>query len=150
MRRNRRNNHADIFKVAAVLMLSFGGYYLLMGLSALMASGQIGQVAQSMDETIDPALASQATVQLGLMMLSIGVLEGLAGLFGLLGGKRRKLLIASLAISGVMLVANLVTLATTPFDWVYLVELSLPVMLLAAGIGVLRMGPENQPPRLSR
>ncbi len=39
-------------KVAAVLMLSFGGYYLLMGLSALMASGQIGQVAQSMDETI--------------------------------------------------------------------------------------------------
>lgn len=49
-----------------------------------------------------------------------------------------------------MLVANLVTLATTPFDWVYLVELSLPVMLLAAGIGVLRMGPENQPPRLSR
>lgn len=26
-------------KVAAVLMLSFGGYYLLMGLSALMASG---------------------------------------------------------------------------------------------------------------
>lgn len=64
-------------KVAAVLMLSFGGYYLLMGLSALMASGQIGQVAQSMDETIDPALASQATVQLGLMMLSIGVLEGL-------------------------------------------------------------------------
>lgn len=32
-------------KVAAVLMLSFGGYYLLMGLSALMASGQIGQVA---------------------------------------------------------------------------------------------------------
>lgn len=134
-------------KVAAVLMLSFGGYYLLMGLSALMASGQIGQVAQSMDETIDPALASQATVQLGLMMLSIGVLEGLAGL---LGGKRRKLLIASLAISGVMLVANLVTLATTPFDWVYLVELSLPVMLLAAGIGVLRMGPENQPPRLSR
>ena len=137
-------------KVAAVLMLSFGGYYLLMGLSALMASGQIGQVAQSMDETIDPALASQATVQLGLMMLSIGVLEGLAGLFGLFGGKRRKLLIASLAISGVMLVANLVTLATTPFDWVYLVELSLPVMLLAAGIGVLRMGPENQPPRLSR
>ena len=137
-------------KVAAVLMLSFGGYYLLMGLSALMASGQIGQVAQSMDETIDPALASQATVQLGLMMLSIGVLEGLAGLFGLLGGKRRKLLIASLAISGVMLVANLVTLATTPFDWVYLVELSLPVMLLAAGIGVLRMGPENPPPRLSR
>lgn len=137
-------------KVAAVLMLSFGGYYLLMGLSALMASGQIGQVAQSMDETIDPALASQATVQLGLMMLSIGVLEGLAGLFGLLGGKRRKLLIASLAISGVMLVANLVTLATTPFDWVYLVELSLPVMLLATGIGVLRMGPENQPPRLSR
>ena len=129
-------------KVASVLMLSFGGYYLLMGLSALMASGQIGQVAQSMDETIDPALASQATVQLGLMMLSIGVLEGLAGLFGLL--------IASLAISGVMLVANLVTLATTPFDWVYLVELSLPVMLLAAGIGVLRMGPENQPPRLPR
>ena len=63
---------------------------------------------------------------------------------------RRKLLIASLAISGVMLVANLVTLATTPFDWVYLVELSLPVMLLAAGIGVLRIGPENQPPRLSR
>ena len=49
-----------------------------------------------------------------------------------------------------MLVANLVTLATTPFDWVYLVELSLPVMLLAAGIGGLRMGPENQPPRLSR
>lgn len=46
-------------KVAAVLMLSFGGYYLLMGLSALMASGQIGQVAQSMDETIDPALASR-------------------------------------------------------------------------------------------
>ena len=82
-------------KVAAVLMLSFGGYYLLMGLSALMASGQIGQVAQSMDETIDPALASQATVQLGLMMLSIGMLEGLAGLFGLLGGKRRKLLIAA-------------------------------------------------------
>ena len=68
----------------------------------------------------------------------------------LLGGKRRKLLIASLAISGVMLVANLVTLATTPFDWVYLVELSLPVMLLVGGIGVLRMGPENQPPRLSR
>lgn len=33
-------------KVAAVLMLSFGGYYLLMGLSALMASGQIGQVAR--------------------------------------------------------------------------------------------------------
>lgn len=41
-------------KVAAVLMLSFGGYYLLMGLSALMASGQIGQVAQSMDETLIP------------------------------------------------------------------------------------------------
>lgn len=30
-------------KVAAVLMLSFGGYYLLMGLSALMASGLNGQ-----------------------------------------------------------------------------------------------------------
>ena len=99
-------------KVAAVLMLSFGGYYLLMGLSALMASGQIGQVAQSMDETIDPALASQATVQRGLMMLSSGVLEGLAGLFGLVGGKRRKLLIASLAISGVMLEWLSVAIAT--------------------------------------
>lgn len=137
-------------KVAAVLMLSFGGYYLLMGLSAMMASAQVGEMAQSMDETIDPVLASQATMQLGLMMLSIGVLEGLAGLFGLLGGKRRKLLIASMAISGVMLVANLVTLATTPFDLIYLVELALPVMLLVAGIAVLRMGPENQPPRLSR
>lgn len=137
-------------KVAAVLMLSFGGYYLLMGLSAMMASAQVGEMAQSMDETIDPVLASQATMQLGLMMLSIGALECLAGLFGLLGGKRRKLLIASMAISGVMLVANLVTLATTPFDLIYLVELALPVMLLAAGIAVLRMGPENQPPRLSR
>ena len=29
-------------------------------------------------------------------------------------------------------------------------RIALPVMLLAAGIGVLRMGPENQPPRLSR
>ena len=41
-------------KVAAVLMLSFGGYYLLMGLSALMASGQIGQVAQSWMKPLIP------------------------------------------------------------------------------------------------
>lgn len=39
-------------KVAAVLMLSFGAYYLLMGLSAIMASGEIGLVAQSVDETL--------------------------------------------------------------------------------------------------
>lgn len=137
-------------KVAAVLMLSFGAYYLLMGLSAIMASGEIGLVAQSVDETIDPVLAAQATVQLGIVMMVIGTLEGLAGLFGLLGGKRRGLLIASLAIAGVMLVANLVTLATSPFEWMYLVELAMPVLLLAAGIAVLRVGPEDQRPKLLR
>lgn len=30
-------------KVAAVLMLSFGGYYLLMGLSALMATARLAK-----------------------------------------------------------------------------------------------------------
>lgn len=137
-------------KVAAVLMLSFGGYYLLIGASAALSCNQIGEMAQSMDETIDAALASQATLQLGIMLLIIGLLEGLAGLFGLLGNKRKGFLIACMALSGVMLIANLVTVATTEFEWMYVIELALPTMLLAAGIGVFRLGPENQPPRLSR
>lgn len=137
-------------KVAAVLMLSFAAYYLLMGMSVIMVSGEVKEIALSVDETIDPEMAVQGTVQLGIMMLAIGGLEALAGLFGLLGGTRRRLLIACMALSGIMLVANLVTLVTNAFEWILLVELSLPVMLLAAGAGVLRMGPENQPPRLGR
>ena len=137
-------------KVAAVLMLSFGGFCLLVGLSAVMGSAQTGHMAQSLDTTIDPELASQAALQLGLMMVCSGALDGLAGLFGVLGEKRRRLLIASIAISGVSLMANLITLLTAVLSWVYLIELALQVMLLAGGIGVLRMGPEKQPPRLSR
>ena len=71
-------------------------------------------------------------------------------LFAVLSEKRRKLLIVSMVILGVLVMANLVTLLTTGLSWIYLIELVLQVMLLAAGIGVLRMGPENQPPRLSR
>lgn len=137
-------------KVAAVLMLSFGGFCLLIGLSAVMGSAQTGDMAQSLDVTIDPELASVATMQIGLMLLCCGALDGLVGLFTVLSEKRRKLLIVSMVILGVLVMANLVTLLTTGLSWIYLIELVLQVMLLAAGIGVLRMGPENQPPRLSR
>lgn len=139
-------------KVSAVLVLSFGAYYLLMGLTMCTSSGQVAQIALEMDETADAALVAQAATELGVVMLIIGAVECLAGLFGLLGGKRRGLLIAALALGAVMLASSLYTLATSPFEPMLLVDLALPVLLIIPALAVLRMGPEapDRPPRLGR
>ena len=109
----------NLLKIAAVLVLSFAAYYLVMGGSMLMSQGQLSQAMVDFSkeeesklleageeiedgaEVLDVASASHAVLVMALTMLAGGLVEGLAGLFGLLGGKRRRLLIVSIVFAGV-------------------------------------------------
>lgn len=124
-------------KISSVLVLSFGIYYLLLGASICMGSEQIGQMAATMDEMIDATAATQMSQGVGITMLLIGLTEGLAGLFGLLGGKRRGLLIASVALGGLMLISSVRAVLSAPFDWMLMIDLALPVLLLIPAVAVL-------------
>ena len=112
-------------KVAAVLMLSFGGFCLLIGLSSVMGSAQTGDMAQSLDVTIDPELASLATMQIGLMLLCCGALDGLVGLFAVLSEKRRKLLIVSILFVVLLFLVYLPTYFFIPFFFIFLFYFSI-------------------------
>ena len=124
-------------KVSSVLVLSFGVYYLLLGTAVFMSSDQIGLMASTVDEVIDASAAAKMSQGMGVTMLLIGLMEGLAGLFGLLGGKRRGLLIASVVLGGLMLLSSVRAVLSAPFDWMLMVDLALPVLLLIPAVSVL-------------
>ena len=105
-------------KIAAVVMLTFAGYYLLLGAA--------------------------------MLMLINGIVQCVTGVFALLGNKHRGLLIASVVLAGLMLAFVCVTVFGSEFNPVYLLELLGPVLVLIAGIGVLRAGPEEAVPTLKR
>lgn len=158
----------NLLKIAAVLVLSFAAYYLVMGGSMLMSQGQLSQAMVDFSkeeesklleageeiedgaEVLDVASASHAVLVMALTMLAVGLVEGLAGLFGLLGGKRRKLLIVSIVFAAIMLASSITTLISSGLNIIYVLEVLAPILLIVGDIGVFRMEGREQLPTLPR
>ena len=158
----------NLLKIAAVLVLSFAAYYLVMGGSMLMSQGQLSQAMVDFSkeeesklleageeiedgaEVLDMASASHAVLVMALTMLAVGLVEGLAGLFGLLGGKRRKLLIVSIVFAVMMLASSITTLISSGLNIIYVLEVLAPILLIVGDIGVFRMEGREQLPTLPR
>lgn len=158
----------NLLKIAAVLVLSFAAYYLVMGGSMLMSQGQLSQAMVDFSkeeesklleageeiedgaEVLDVASASHAVLVMALTMLAVGLVEGLAGLFGLLGGKRRKLLIVSIVFAVMMLASSVTTLISSGLNIIYVLEVLAPMLLIVGDIGVFRMEGREQLPTLPR
>ena len=158
----------NLLKIAAVLVLSFAAYYLVMGGSMLMSQGQLSQAMVDFSkeeesklleageeiedgaEVLDVASASHAVLVMALTMLAGGLVEGLAGLFGLLGGKRRRLLIVSIVFAVMMLASSITTLISSGLNIIYVLEVLAPILLIVGDIGVFRMEGREQLPTLSR
>lgn len=158
----------NLLKIAAVLVLSFAAYYLVMGGSMLMSQGQLSQAMVDFSkeeesklleageeiedgaEALDVASASHAVLVMALTMLAVGLVEGLAGLFGLLGGKRRRLLIVSIVFAVMMLASSITTLISSGLNIIYVLEVLAPILLIAGDIGVFRMEGREQLPTLPR
>ena len=158
----------NLLKIAAVLVLSFAAYYLVMGGSMLMSQGQLSQAMVDFSkeeesklleageeiedgaEALDVASASHAVLVMALTMLAVGLVEGLAGLFGLLGGKRRKLLIVSIVFAVMMLASSITTLISSGLNIIYVLEVLAPILLIVGDIGVFRMEGREQLPTLPR
>lgn len=158
----------NLLKIAAVLVLSFAAYYLVMGGSMLMSQGQLSQAMVDFSkeeesklleageeiedgaEVLDVASASHAVLVMALTMLAVGLVEGLAGLFGLLGGKRRRLLIVSIVFAVMMLASSITTLISSGLNIVYVLEVLAPILLIVGDIGVFRMEGREQLPTLPR
>ena len=158
----------NLLKIAAVLVLSFAAYYLVMGGSMLMSRGQLSQAMVDFSkeeesklleageeiedgaEVLDVASASHAVLVMALTMLAVGLVEGLAGLFGLLGGKRRKLLIVSIVFAVMMLASSITTLISSGLNIIYVLEVLAPMLLIVGDIGVFRMEGRGQLPTLPR
>ena len=96
------------------------------------------------------ASASHAVLVMALTMLAVGLVEGLAGLFGLLGGKRRKLLIVSIVFAVMMLASSITTLISSGLNIIYVLEVLAPMLLIVGDIGVFRMEGREQLPTLPR
>ncbi len=158
----------NLLKIAAVLVLSFAAYYLVMGGSMLMSQGQLSQAMVDFSkeeesklleageeiedgaEVLDVASASRAVLVMALTMLAVGLVEGLAGLFGLLGGKRRRLLIVSIVFAVMMLASSITTLISSGLNIIYVLEVLAPILLIVGDIGVFRMEGREQLPTLPR
>ena len=158
----------NLLKIAAVLVLSFAAYYLVMGGSMLMSQGQLSQAMVDFSkeeesklleageeiedgaEPLDVASASHAVLVMALTMLAVGLVEGLAGLFGLLGGKRRRLLIVSIVFAVMMLASSITTLISSGLNIIYVLEVLAPILLIVGDIGVFRMEGREQLPTLPR
>ena len=158
----------NLLKIAAVLVLSFAAYYLVMGGSMLMSQGQLSQAMVDFSkeeesklleageeiedgaEVLDVGSASHAVLVMALTMLAVGLVEGLAGLFGLLGGKRRKLLIVSIVFAVMMLASSITTLISSGLNIIYVLEVLAPMLLIVGDIGVFRMEGREQLPTLPR
>lgn len=158
----------NLLKIAAVLVLSFAAYYLVMGGSMLMSQGQLSQAMVDFSkeeesklleageeiedgaEVLDVASASHAVLVMALTMLAVGLVEGLAGLFGLLGGKRRKLLIVSIVFAVMMLASSITTLISSGLNIIYVLEVLAPILLIVGDIGVFRTEGREQLPTLPR
>ena len=158
----------NLLKIAAVLVLSFAAYYLVMGGSMLMSQGQLSQAMVDFSkeeesklleageeiedgaEVLDVASASHAVLVMALTMLAVGLVEGLAGLFGLLGGKRRRLLIVSIVFAVMMLASSITTLISSGLNIIYVLEVLAPTLLIVGDIGVFRMEGREQLPTLPR
>ena len=158
----------NLLKIAAVLVLSFAAYYLVMGGSMLMSQGQLSQAMVDFSkeeesklleageeiedgaEVLDVASASHAVLVMALTMLAVGLVEGLAGLFGLLGGKRRKLLIVSIVFAVMMLASSITTLISSGLNIIYVLEVLASILLIVGDIGVFRMEGREQLPTLPR
>ena len=158
----------NLLKIAAVLVLSFAAYYLVMGGSMLMSQGQLSQAMVDFSkeeesklleageeiedgaEVLDVTSASHAVLVMALTMLAVGLVEGLAGLFGLLGGKRRKLLIVSIVFAVMMLASSITTLISSGLNIIYVLEVLAPMLLIVGDIGVFRMEGREQLPTLPR
>lgn len=158
----------NLLKIAAVLVLSFAAYYLVMGGSMLMSQGQLSQAMVDFSkeeesklleageeiedgaEVLDVASASHAVLVMALTMLAVGLVEGLAGLFGLLGGKRRRLLIVSIVFAVMMLASSITTLISSGLNIIYVLEVLAPMLLIVGDIGVFRMEGREQLPALPR
>lgn len=158
----------NLLKIAAVLVLSFAAYYLVMGGSMLMSQGQLSQAMVDFSkeeesklleageeiedgaEALDVASASHAVLVMALTMLAVGLVEGLAGLFGLLGGKRRRLLIVSIVFAVMMLASSITTLISSGLNIIYVLEVMAPILLIVGDIGVFRMEGREQLPTLPR
>ena len=158
----------NLLKIAAVLVLSFAAYYLVMGGSMLMSQGQLSQAMVDFSkeeesklleageeiedgaEALDVASASHAVLVMVLTMLAVGLVEGLAGLFGLLGGKRRRLLIVSIVFAVMMLASSITTLISSGLNIIYILEVLAPILLIVGDIGVFRMEGREQLPTLPR
>ncbi len=158
----------NVLKIAAVLVLSFAAYYLVMGGSMLMSQGQLSQAMVDFSkeeesklleageeiedgaEVLDVASASHAVLVMALTMLAVGLVEGLAGLFGLLGGKRRRLLIVSIVFAVMMLASSITTLISSGLNIIYVLEVLAPILLIVGDIGVFRMEGREQLPTLPR
>ena len=158
----------NLLKIAAVLVLSFAAYYLVMGGSMLMSQGQLSQAMVDFSkeeesklleageeiedgaEGLDVASASHAVLVMALTMLAVGLVEGLAGLFGLLGGKRRRLLIVSIVFAVMMLASSITTLISSGLNIIYVLEVLAPILLIVGDIGVFRMEGREQLPTLPR
>ena len=158
----------NLLKIAAVLVLSFAAYYLVMGGSMLMSQGQLSQAMVDFSkeeesklleageeiedgaEALDVASASHAVLVMALTMLAVGLVEGLAGLFGLLGGKRRRLLIVSIVFAVMMLASSITTLISSGLNIIYVLDVLAPILLIVGDIGVFRMEGREQLPTLPR
>ena len=158
----------NLLKIAAVLVLSFAAYYLVMGGSMLMSQGQLSQAMVDFSkeeesklleageeiedgaEALDVASASHAVLVMALTLLAVGLVEGLAGLFGLLGGKRRRLLIVSIVFAVMMLASSITTLISSGLNIIYVLEVLAPILLIVGDIGVSRMEGREQLPTLPR
>ena len=158
----------NLLKIAAVLVLSFAAYYLVMGGSMLMSQGQLSQAMVDFSkeeesklleageeiedgaEALDVASAAHAVLVMALTMLAVGLVEGLAGLFGLLGGKRRRLLIVSIVFAVMMLASSITTLISSGLNIIYVLEVLAPILLIVGDIGVFRMEGREQLPTLPR
>lgn len=158
----------NLLKIAAVLVLYFAAYYLVMGGSMLMSQGQLSQAMVDFSkeeesklleageeiedgaEVLDVASASHAVLVMALTMLAVGLVEGLAGLFGLLGGKRRRLLIVSIVFAVMMLASSITTLISSGLNIIYVLEVLAPILLIVGDIGVFRMEGREQLPTLPR
>lgn len=158
----------NLLKIAAVLVLSFAAYYLVMGGSMLMSQGQLSQAMVDFSkeeesklleageeiedgaEVLDVASASHTVLVMALTMLAVGLVEGLAGLFGLLGGKRRRLLIVSIVFAVMMLASSITTLISSGLNIIYVLEVLAPILLIVGDIGVFRMEGREQLPTLPR
>ena len=158
----------NLLKIAAVLVLSFAAYYLVMGGSMLMSQGQLSQAMVDFSkeeesklleageeiedgaEALDVASASHAVLVMALTMLAVGLVEGLAGLFGLLGGKRRRLLIVSIVFAVMMLASSITTLISSGLKIIYVLEVLAPILLIVGDIGVFRMEGREHHPTLPR